>query len=107
LSNGITGHVYWRLGKLITPKEFAPAADTLKKAALAHGLKIDPQCTSNVCCLLRVPGTWNFKYATDDVPAKPVTLIYGDEKTEQGETQYDRGQSRQGWGRQFWRVHRG
>ena len=68
-------HVYWRLDTPVTPKEFAPMAEALKKAVGASGLKTDPGCTSNVCCLLRVPGTWNFK-GGPDVDAKPVTLVY-------------------------------
>jgi hypothetical protein len=55
-------------------------AEGLKKAAGAHELKIDPQCTSDATRLLRVPGTWNFKSEA----AKPVTLIYGNDSKEQG-----------------------
>ena len=57
-------------------------ASALVKAAGAHGLKFDAQCTSDAMRLMRVPGTWNFKNAAYDVPgvadtpATFVTLFY-------------------------------
>ena len=69
-------HVYWRLRELVTPAQFEPMAAALVKAAQSHGLKFDAQCTSDVCRLLRVPGTWNFKEG-GGANAKPVTTIYG------------------------------
>jgi hypothetical protein len=68
-------HVYWRLRELVTPAQFKPRAEALVQAAQKHGLKFDAQCTSNICCLLRVAGTWNFKRG-GGADARPVTLIY-------------------------------
>jgi len=69
-------HVYWRFERAMTPAEFGRRAEALVKAAQAHGLKIDQGCTVDVCRLLRVSGTWNFK-GGPSVEGKPVTLIYG------------------------------
>jgi hypothetical protein len=68
-------HVYWRLGRTVTPTEFKSMAETLVKTAQSHGLKFDAQCTNDVCRLLRVPGTWNFKHG-GGTDARPVTIVY-------------------------------
>ena len=54
-------HLYWALGQAIHPLDFAPVARGLANAIIALGLKADAQCTTDVCRLLRVPRTFNFK----------------------------------------------
>jgi hypothetical protein len=70
-------HVYWRLDEFLAPAQFEPIAEALARAALSHGLKIDAQCTVDICRVLRVPGTRSFKEG-GGANAKPVTIIYGD-----------------------------
>ena len=70
-------HLYWLLDRLLEPEEWMPFARALINAAKATGFKIDAKCTRDICRLLRIAGTWNFK--TD--PPKPVKLIYDDGKT--------------------------
>lgn len=69
-------HVYWTLDTAIDRKEFANTAGRLINAGIEFGLKFDRQCTRDATRLLRVAGTWNFKHATDDIPATPVTLAH-------------------------------
>ena len=70
-------HLYWLFARLLTPDEWRPFAQALVNAAEAHGFKIDAVCTTDICRLLRIPGTENFK--TD--PPLPVTLAYDDGET--------------------------
>jgi hypothetical protein len=67
-------HLYWLFDRLLTLAEWEPYAQSLVNAATSTGLKFDAQCTVNICCLLRLPGTSNFKVT----PPLPVTLIYDD-----------------------------
>ena len=69
-------HIYWTLDTEIDRAEFLNLARRLVAAAVEYGLIFDRQCTVDATRLLRPPGTWNFKYATDEAPAKPVTLDY-------------------------------
>jgi hypothetical protein len=80
-------HVYWRLARTIAPAGFDRLAAALTSAGEEHGLKFDSQVTSNKCALLRVPGTWNFKFRDEqgrplpegvEPSGKDVTIIYGD-----------------------------
>jgi hypothetical protein len=73
-------HAYWRLEKLVTPAEFKPMAGALVKTAQAHRLKFDAQCTNDVCRLLRVPGTWNFKGLNEGETGRVVTTIFMEEE---------------------------
>jgi hypothetical protein len=54
-------HVYWCTVDAIPHINWAPLAKALRDAALAHGLKFDPQVTVNPAGILRVPNTWNHK----------------------------------------------
>jgi hypothetical protein len=58
-------HLYWVLREVIHPTVFAPIARALANATVALALKCDPQCTTDVCRLLRVPGTYNYKLGKD------------------------------------------
>ena len=71
-------HVYWTLDTAIDRAEHANMAGRLISAGVEYGLKFDRQCTRDATRLLRVAGTWNFKYATEDgsVPPTSVTLEY-------------------------------
>ena len=69
-------HVYWTLDIAIDPAEHKNLARRLVAAAVEYGLIFDRQCTVDATRLLRVAGTWNFKYADDETPATNVTLEY-------------------------------
>jgi hypothetical protein len=65
-------HVYWFNHHQLSYAEWRPYAEGLKGAAMQWGLKCDAGLTANAACVLRIPGTQNFK--TD--PPKPVRLEY-------------------------------
>jgi hypothetical protein len=69
-------HIYWTLDTAVERGEFANMAGRLINAGVEYGLLFDRQCTRDATRLLRVAGTWNFKYANDDTPATAVTLDY-------------------------------
>ena len=69
-------HIYWTLDTAVERTEFTNLARRLVAAAVEHGLIFDRQCTVDATRLLHVAGTWNFKYATSETPATPVTLDY-------------------------------
>ena len=75
-------HLYWILDQSIHPNDFAPIARALSNAIIALGLKADAQCTTDICRLLRVPGTYNYKTK----PPLPVTI---DSRLEQNYTLED------------------
>ena len=64
-------HLYWILDAAIHPDDFNPVARALANAVIALGLKADSQCTSDICRLLRPPGTFNYK---DPKRPLPVTI---------------------------------
>ena len=68
-SGGI--HVYWCTEDPFPLEAWIPLSKGLRDAAIAYGLKCDPQVTVNAAGILRVPGTWNHK----TTPAKPVILV--------------------------------
>jgi hypothetical protein len=63
-------HVYWISDKSLTPAEWKPYAEGLKAAVIKFALKCDAGCTVNSACVLRVPGTFNYK----KYPRRPVLL---------------------------------
>jgi len=65
-------HVYWCTDTAMTQNDWRPLAHGLQAAALAYGLKFDPQVSVNSAGILRVPGTFNWK---DPNFAKPVSLV--------------------------------
>ena len=69
-------HLYWTIAEAFDLTTFLNMAGRLINAGLQHGLKFDVQCTRDATRLLRVAGTWNFKYATTEIPATPVSLFY-------------------------------
>ena len=64
-------HAYWCFKDPVPVPNWIPLATALRDAALAYGLKFDPQVTVNAAGILRVPGTFNHKA----FPPKPVTLL--------------------------------
>jgi len=69
-------HVYWVADELFSPVEHEAFALSLIGMAQEFGLKFDAECTKDLCRLLRVPDTWNFK--TD--PPSPVKLLHSGSK---------------------------
>ena len=64
-------HVYWCTKDPMPVAAWLPLATGLRDAALAYGLKFDPQCTVNVAGILRAPNTLNHKH----VPPTKVQLM--------------------------------
>jgi Domain of unknown function (DUF927) len=74
-------HVYWTMNIAFDEAEFKSMAGKLISAGVEHGLLFDRACTRDSTRLLRVAGTWNFKFATPIgvepvVDATPVVLLY-------------------------------
>jgi hypothetical protein len=77
VSSGSGGwHIYWTMNIAFDRAEFANMAGRLISAGAEYGLKFDRQCSRDATRLLRIAGTWNFKHATDEIPANPVKLEY-------------------------------
>ena len=77
VSSGTGGvHVYWVADELFSTIEHNVFSVSLVNMAHEFGLKFDPECTKDLCHLLRVPGTWNFKTN----PANPVKLLHSGSK---------------------------
>ena len=72
-SGGI--HAYWPLDRAIPTQEYQPLADAFTSLALSTGLQFDSQCSVNAACILRVPGTYNYKGTP-----KPVVLLVCEEE---------------------------
>ena len=66
-------HVYWISKDPMEPKEWLSYAGGLKQLLLANNIKCDTGLTTDIARILRVPGTFNYKYN----PPKPVTLAPG------------------------------
>jgi hypothetical protein len=67
-------HVYWCMHDPIPLANWVPLSKALRDAALAYGLKFDPQVTVNASGILRVPNTWNHK----TTPSSKVRLLRPD-----------------------------
>jgi hypothetical protein len=63
-------HVYWISKTPLTPAEWGPYALGLRTLLLANTIKCDSGLTTDIARILRVPGTFNYKYD----PPKPVQL---------------------------------
>lgn len=68
--NGL--HVYWTLPAVLEPSVWTPLARRLADGLVGAGLVFDALCTVDICRVLRVPGTRNWK--DRDAP-KPVRLL--------------------------------
>lgn len=71
VNSGYGIHVYWVLTEAIDHPTFKQAARAIIAVCDEHDLQIDPQCTSDICRVLRPPGTRNFKRDGN----KPVSLL--------------------------------
>jgi len=56
VASGSGLHAYWELDEPVTPDEWKPLAVALGALGAQHGLKIDPQCTTDSVRVLRPPG---------------------------------------------------
>lgn len=63
-------HVYWPLDEDVCIEDWQPVAESFKRTAQRLGLKIDMTVTADAARVLRVPGTFNYKYT----PPRPVNL---------------------------------
>lgn len=86
-------HLYWPFTNLVHPDDFRPLSNALVAAAQSTGLKFDSQCTVDICRLLRIPGTYNFKTGNQ----LPVVI----EREEPDEYDID---TVQGWLAQWWNA---
>ena len=77
VSSGNGLHCYWVLDKALPPAQWKPLAETIKKAALDHGLEIDPTVTGDSARVLRPTGTVNLKgkKLVQVLVEKPVTSL--------------------------------
>ena len=55
-------HLYWILKDPLNPIEFKYHARNFKEVAAKLGFLADPHRTADVASVLRIPGTYNFKY---------------------------------------------
>jgi hypothetical protein len=61
-------HIYWPMDRDIPMSEWLPVARNLKKLCLEQEFKIDQSVTGDAARVLRVPGSYNFKYISEDKP---------------------------------------
>ncbi len=55
-------HVYWNLDEAIPLERWQPYADGVAATLLKAGLRFDSQCTVDPVRILRLPGTYNYKF---------------------------------------------
>ena len=65
VSSGGGLHVHWPLGEALSVTDWRPLAVMLRDHMVAAGLHFDTHLTTNPVCLLRPPGTKNFKRGTE------------------------------------------
>lgn len=75
--NGL--HVYWILDRDLTPDEWNPLAEALKKATDENNFEVDRGPTANISQVLRPVGTHNYKDPTNPKPVK--VLVEGGDTT--------------------------
>lgn len=63
VSSGGGVHAYWPLDVELSPAEWRPLAQALKRLCMTSKLAIDPAVTADAARVLRMPGTKNFKLA--------------------------------------------
>lgn len=64
-------HAYWILDRILSPDEWQAYASGLRAVLEKHGLKFDGSVTIDRARILRVPGTFNWKYGAP----RPVRLL--------------------------------
>ena len=65
-------HAYWVVSHLINREAWRNFAVKFKVLSKSHGFLADPSRTSDIASVLRVPGTYNYKYN----PPRLVVLTY-------------------------------
>ena len=65
VSSGGGLHVHWPLSEALALADWRPLAARLRDALLGQGLVFDSNLTTNPVCLLRPPGTVNYKLGPD------------------------------------------
>jgi len=61
-------HVYWPMDRDIPASEWLAAARNLKKLCTEQGFKIDQSVTGDAARVLRMPGSYNFNYVSEEKP---------------------------------------
>ena len=61
IDSGYGIHIYWVLDQPMRRDAWNDAAQRLKRACTAHGLRIDPARTADAASIMRLPGTYNHK----------------------------------------------
>ena len=69
-------HAYWITGKIIDRETWQKYAKMLKAVTKAAGFLADDTRTADIASVLRVPGTFNYKYN----PPRPVTLTHASDE---------------------------
>ncbi len=64
-------HIYWISREALDPADWALYAGGLKQLLLGNAIKCDSGLTTDIARILRVPGTFNYKYD----PPRAVTLL--------------------------------
>jgi Domain of unknown function (DUF927) len=67
-------HIYWISKTPLTPDEWYPYSNGLKQLCLANAFKFDHVCTGDITRILRIPGTFNYKF---DPPVEVQLLSMG------------------------------
>ena len=62
VSSGGGAHLYWTFTRDLTPEEWKPLAEALKRVCMRHDFHVDGACTGDIVCVLRPPLTINHKY---------------------------------------------
>ena len=74
INSGRGVHAYWFLSEHVSPLDWVPVAEHLKKLCGTHKLLADPAVTADAARILRVPKTHNYKTS----PPSPVDYFVGD-----------------------------
>lgn len=69
-------HAYWAVSEFINHEPWRNFAGKFKTLTKSHGFLADPTRTADIASVLRVPGTYNYKYN----PPRLVTLKYASDK---------------------------
>ena len=83
VNSGYGLHIYWPFTDDVATPTWLRIAERLQNAALHHNLKVDPTVTCDAARILRLPGTWNFKYGAQvpvqifkiGAPTAPATIV--------------------------------
>jgi hypothetical protein len=80
VSTGGGVHAYWRSEQEMTREAWELRANHFKATNESQGLHADPVCTANIVCILRAPGTHNYKIAGRPRPVTCDELMDGEIK---------------------------